>query len=455
MTSTTAARAATGAKGLAIQGAEPALPPSEGDERLFHWPIVTAEDEQAVLDVMRAGTMSGTSITKQFEAEYATWQGSRHALCTCNGTAGLTAAMWACGVGVGDEIICPTITYWASASPALMLGATVNFADIDAKTLCIDPNDIEHRIGPRTRAIVVVNYAGHPADYDRIMPLARKHGLKVIEDNSHAQGSMYKGKMCGSLGDIAAASLMAGKAFPIGEGGIITTDDPKLYERCVAFGHYERTGVASNYNPVDQQVHDEGLLRFKGLPMGAAKHRLNQMCAAMGRVQLKSYPARIVEIQKAINRFWDLLDGVPGLRPHRIDEPNSSMGGWYFARGLYTPEELGGLSAERFCEAVRAEGVKDCAPVLNRLLHTHAYFHEADVFGHGKPTAVAFGQRDVRQGPGTLPVAEQMAGRVVDVPWFKHDDAARIEQYAAAYRKVAEHAHELLEADKAAQGAAG
>ncbi len=414
----------------------PAVTTPQRDEALFHWPIVTDEDVAAVAAVMRSGRMSSTELTKQFEAEYAAWQGSHHALATCNGTAGLLAALWACGVGAGDDIICPSITYWASAAPALMLGATVNFADIDPNTLCLDPGDIEHRIGPRTRAIVVVNYAGHPADYDRIVPLARKHGLKVIEDNSHAQGSLYKGRMCGTLGDVSVASLMGGKSLAVGEGGMITTDQASLYERCVAFGHYERTGVTSNFNPVDQQVHDGQLLRFKGIPLGAAKHRLNQMSAAMGRVQLRHYPARIREIQNAINRFWSLLEGLPGLRPHRVVEPHSTMGGWYYARGLYAPEELGGLPVDRFCEAVRAEGVQACIPGLNAPLHTHPYFHEADIFHQGQPTARAFGQRDVRQRSGTLPTSERLHERVLGIPWFKHDDRARIERYAEAYRKV-------------------
>lgn len=116
------------------------------DLTLFHWPIITQEDEQAILDVVRAGTMSGTDITKAFEKEYADWVGVKHALGYCNGTASLLGAFWACGVGAGDEIICPSMTYWASAAPALSLGASVNFADIDPVTLCIDPKDIEHRI---------------------------------------------------------------------------------------------------------------------------------------------------------------------------------------------------------------------------------------------------------------------------------------------------------------------
>jgi dTDP-4-amino-4,6-dideoxygalactose transaminase len=172
---------------------------------------------------------------------------------------------------------------------------------------------------------------------------------------------------------------------------------------------------------------------------------MNQTCSAMGRVQLKYYPQRIAEIQKALNRFWDLLEGVPGIRAHRPPKDSgSTMGGWYYPRGLYRAEELGGLSAARFCEAVRAEGVLACQPGANFALHTHPVFHEADIFRQGRPTAIAFGQRDVRQGPGTLPVAESVGETVFGIPWFKHDRPDEIERYAAAYRKVAENAQTLL-----------
>jgi dTDP-4-amino-4,6-dideoxygalactose transaminase len=165
---------------LAVQGGEKVIAEGAISPSLFKWPIVTEEDEEAVIAVLRDGSMSGTDITKKFEHEYAAWVGCKYALGTCNGTAALHSAMWACGVGAGDEVICPSVTYWASAAPALQLGAAVNFAECDPKTLCIDPNDIEHRIGPRTKAIVVVHVYGHPCDMDPIMAIARKHGVKVI-----------------------------------------------------------------------------------------------------------------------------------------------------------------------------------------------------------------------------------------------------------------------------------
>ena len=427
---------------LAIHGGPKSVPTE--DPSFFHWPIINQEDEDAVLDVIRKGKMSAIDITQDFEKEYAAWVGTKYGLGYCNGTSSLLAAFWGCGIGAGDEVICPSMTYWASCAAVLHLGATVNFADIDPLTLCIDPADIEHRIGPKTKAVVVVHYAGYPCDMDRILPIAHKHGVKVIEDVSHAHGSLYKGRPCGSLGDVAGMSMMGGKSFALGEAGMLLTDDRELFERAIAYGHYERTGGATRFAQSSGEVHGE-LLKFKGLPIGGHKHRMNQTCSAMGRVQLKYYPERIAEIQKALNRFWDLLEGVPGLRAHRPPKNSgSTMGGWYFPRGLYRAEELGGLSAHKFREAVVAEGVAACGNLSNFPLHTHPVFHDADIFHHGRPTAIAFGQRDVRQGPGTLKVAERVMDISFGIPWFKHDRPEEIARYAAAYRKVAECAAELL-----------
>lgn len=427
---------------LALLGGPKSVTLEPGDA--FTWPIVTEEDEEAVLDVLRRRAMSGTDITRQFEQEFAEWLGVEFALGYPNGTESLRAAMWACGVGAGDEIICPSMTYWASATPALSLGAAVNFADILPDTLCIDPDDVEHRIGPRTRAIVAVHQCGYPCEMDEIMAVAERHGVKVIEDVSHAQGGLYKGRMVGTIGHVGAMSMMSGKSFAIGEAGMLVTDDRTIYERCIAYGHYERTGGYSRWNPVDGQITDPALKPFVGVPMGGFKHRMNQWCAAMGRVQLKYYPERIAELQRAMNRFWDLLDGVPGIRAHRPPKDSgSTMGGWYVARGLYRAEELDGLPCGKFCEAVRAEGAGACSPGQNFALHLHPVFQQADLFRMGRPTMVSFGQRDVRQGEGSLPVSESIAEIAYGVPWFKKDRPEIIEQHADAFRKVAENADQV------------
>jgi len=408
---------------------------------MFDWPVITKEDEDAVLEVLRTGRMSGIDVTQKFEKEFAEWLGAKYALAHNNGTAAIHGALFALGVGHGDEIICPSVTYWASALPVYSLGGTVVFADIDPTTLCLDPGDLERRITDRTRVIVVVHYSGYPADMDSIMDIAKRHNLKVLEDCSHAHGSKYRGKMVGTFGDVAAFSIMSAKSLATGEGGIMTTDDRSIYERAVAFGHYERHASELSF---------EDLKSGAGLPWGGYKYRMHQLTSAVARVQLRYYPERMREIDAAMNCFWDLLEGIPGVRAHRPPKDSGlTMGGWYFPLGLYFPEELGGLSIGRFCEAVRAEGILTCTPGCNLPLHTHPVFQTLDIYHVGKPTRIASLPEgvDVRERSGTLPVSETINRKVFKVPWFKHNRRAIVEEYADAFKKVAEHYDELLPGD--------
>ncbi|MFH1477306.1 MAG: DegT/DnrJ/EryC1/StrS family aminotransferase [Verrucomicrobiota bacterium] len=422
---------------LALLGGPKAVTQQERD--MFTWPIITREDEKAVLEVLHNRSMSGSDVTMAFEKEFAAWQGVKYAMGSSCGTAALQSAMFGCKIGVGDEIICPSLTYWASCLQAFALGATVVFAEVEPHSLCLDPGDIEHRITPHTKAIVVVHYIGYPADMDPIMAIARKHNIKVIEDVSHAHGGLYKGRRVGTIGDVAGYSLMSGKSLAVGEAGMLTTNDTEIYERAVAFGLYERNSA--------ETIQTEALKPFVGLPLGGYKYRMHQMSAAVGRVQLKYYDARMAEIQKAMNLFWDLLEGLPGIKAHRPPKGSgSTMGGWYAAHGLYQPEALEGLSVQRFTEAVVAEGAV-CHPGCNTPLHLHALFNTCDVYGHGKPTRIANADRDLRQPKGSLPVTEQINNRVYGIPWFKHYRPNYIKQQANAYKKVVRCYKELLAGD--------
>jgi len=430
---------------LAIFGGPKAVRSDQRD--VFTWPVITKEDEEAVLAVLRRGAMSDMDVTREFEKEFAAWQGRKYALGFSTGTAAIQTAMWACKVGVGDEVIAPSVTYWATCLQALGLGATIVFAEVDADTLCIDPNDIEHRITDRTKAIIPVHYLGHPADMDPIMEIAEKHNVKVIEDVSHAQGGLYKGRMVGSIGHVGAMSLMSGKSLASGEGGILVTDDREIYDRALAFGHYAR------FSP--EAVETDYLKPLAGLPMGAYKYRMHQLSSALGRVQLKYYDERCREIRKAMNYFWDLLEGVPGLKAHRPPKDSgSNMGGWYAAHGLYRPEELEGLSVTRFCEAVRAEG-GIATPGCNKPLHLHPLLNDVDIYGHGKPTRIAHSDRDVRQRKGSLPVSEKIDSLTYAIPWFKKYYPEIIEEHAKAFRKVAENYKALLDGDPGNPESAG
>jgi len=429
---------------LAIHGGEKAVQTDPGD--IFTWPIITDEDEQAVLEVLRRGAMSGRDVTQEFEGDYAEWHGMDYALGFSSGTASLQSAMWACGVGVGDEIIAPSLTYWATALPVFSLQGTVVFADVEFDSMCIDPNDIEHRITERTKAIVPVHYCGYPADMDPIMEIAERHGLYVIEDVSHAHGGLYKGRLVGTIGHVGCFSVMSGKSLAIGEGGMMVTNDRQIWERCIAWGHYGRTrGTRWTGELEEEYITDPDLKPFVGLPWGGCKYRMHQLSSAVGRVQLRYYRERMEEIQRAMNYFWDLLEDVPGVKAHRPPkESGSTMGGWYAAHGLYVAEELGGLDIGTFAEAVRAEGAT-CSPGANFPLHLHPLLNEADIYRHGRPTRIANSDRDLRQGEGSLPVTETMPRRCYSIPWFKHYRPEIIEEHALAYRKVAEHADSLME----------
>lgn len=407
---------------------------------MFIWPIITKEDDDAVLDVLHRRAMSGTDVTRKFEEDFARWQGSKYALGFNSGTSAIHAAMFACKIGIGDEIIVPSVTYWASATQVYSLGGTPVFAEIDTDTLCLDPKDIEHRITEKTKAIVVVHYVGHPADMDPIMEIAHCHNIKVIEDVSHAQGGLYKGQKLGTIGDVGAMSLMTGKSFAIGEAGMLVTNDQEIYDRAIIFGHHDGAHT--------QDIQTEYLKEFMGLPMGGYKYRMHQLSSAVGRVQIKYYDERTAEIRKAMNYFWDLLEGVPGLKAHRPSaDSGSNMAGWYAPRGIYKTEELGGLSVTRFAEAVRAEGVTLCAPGCNAALHKHALFNTCDIYGHGKPTRIANSNWDVRENDKSLPVSEKIGTMVFRIPWFIHYKPEIIEQFAKAYRKAAENYKELLKDD--------
>ena len=433
---------------LAILGGNPVITPdnvsAETKDKLFRAMVLTQEAKDAALEVIESGNFSGTDITEKFQNEFAAWQGTNYAIAFCNGTMSLTAAMFGIGLGEGDEIICTTKTYWASISQALNFGASAVFCNIN-DMLSMDPNDLERCISPRTKAIMVVHYLAYPCDMDPIMEIARKYNLKVIEDVSHAQGGLYKGKKLGTFGDVAAMSLMSTKSFACGELGMLVTNDRRIYERAMAFGHYER-------NNAGYIQESEELKPYFHIALGGMKGRANQLCSAIGRDQLKHYDERCVKIREAMNYFWDQLDDLPGIRAIRVDESTgSNMAGWYCPHGSNKPEELHGLSVKCFAEAVRAEIGGICYEGANYCLHTHNFFKTFDLTNCGSPSRIAHNDHDVRKEDKMCdPSLEKYC---FSIPRFNYLDKKVIDLYAAGYRKVIENHTDLLENDaKEAQG---
>ena len=222
------------------------------------WPIFGASDERCVLRALRSGKwgkLNGTEVAA-FEKRFAAMHGCRHGIGVVNGTVSLRLALMAAGIEAGDEVIVPPYTFYATASAVIEANAVPVFADIDLNTFNLDPAAAAAAITPRTRAIIPVHFAGQTADMTAFRRLGRKHGLTIIEDAAHAHGALHRGGPAGSLGHLGSFSFQSSKNLTAGEGGIITTNDDKLAERCVSLHNcgripsgawYEHHILAANY----------------------------------------------------------------------------------------------------------------------------------------------------------------------------------------------------------------
>lgn len=224
--------------------------------------IITEAEKTAVLEVLDSGMLAQGPKVREFEKNFAKSTGSKYVLAVSNGTAALHIALFAAGIGPGDEVITTPFTFVATANSILMAGATPVFVDIDEKTFNLDPKKIEKEITKKTKAILPVNLYGQPADYKALRQIADKHHLLIIEDAAQSVGAAFKGKMSGTLGDIATFSLYATKNITTGEGGFVTTDNEEWYEKAKLFRHhgqsektqYEYVMLGYNYRMTDIQA---------------------------------------------------------------------------------------------------------------------------------------------------------------------------------------------------------
>ena len=432
---TAGVRAADKKDKLAIFGGEPVMSLVEQDEanHIFDWPIVNRAMREASDRVLANRKMSGTDVAKEFEAKFCAWQGTKYALCCLNGTTALNTAFYCVGVGPGDEVICPSITMWASCSGVVNLGGTVVFCDVNADDFCIDPKSFEAHITPRTKAVVVVHYFGQPCDMDEIMRIARKHNIKVVEDVSHAQGGLYKGRKLGTIGDIAAMSMMSGKSFAIGEAGMLCTDNEEYIYKARLWSSYARF----------RDVPHERWARTLNVPFGGIKNRLNQCTCAVGIEQLKKYDKECAEIDKAMKYFHEGIKDVKCIKMIYPKWENSTKAGWYSSRAVYVPEENKGVDVRVFAKALQEEcGKKGFTAGCNFPLHWSSLYDDEDIFGNGQPPCRRGGQEPKKLW-GKLPVAEATNAHCMGIPWFRHFDKAVIDRFIEAVHKVVAHADEL------------
>ena len=269
---------------------------------------IDEEDIQAVVDVLRSDWLTTGPKVKEFEQAFADYVGTKYAVAVSSGTAALHTAMFALGIGSGDEVIVPPITFVATANAVVFQGGTPVFADVDAETLLIDPRRVEERITPRTKAVVAVDYGGQPCAYDELRSIARRHGLALVADACHSLGGLYKGRKVGTLADLTVFSFHPVKHITTGEGGMITTDDPVMAERMRRFRNH---GINADHASRAEQ----GTWYYEMKDLGY-NYRITDFQCALALSQLKKLPVfleRRREIAKMYDREVASLKGVTPL----------------------------------------------------------------------------------------------------------------------------------------------
>jgi perosamine synthetase len=363
-------------------------------------------DIQSVVDVLRSDWLTTGPRVEEFEEAFAGYVSARHAVSFSSGTAALHAAAFAAGLKPGDEAITTPITFAATANCVLYQGATPVFADVSSDGLNLDPTEVEQKITPRTRAILPVDYAGHPADLDAMLSLAKKHGLTVIEDASHAVGAEYRGRKIGSIAHMTVFSFHPVKHMTTGEGGMVTTDDDNLSVTLRRFRNHGISSDARRRQSAGQWHYEMVLLGFN--------YRLTDIACALGTSQLRKIGSNLARRREIAARYTSAFRGMRTLRvPTVITEVNSA---WHLYPIRLELQELTCTRSEIF-GALRAENIG--VNVHYIPVHLHPYYRER--FGYGG---------------GEFPVAEDAYSRLISLPMFHGMTDQDVEDVITAVGKV-------------------
>jgi perosamine synthetase len=363
----------------------------------------------AVAEVLRSDWLTTGPKVAEFERAVASAAGMKEAVAVSNGTAALHTAMYAIGIGPGDEVIVPTITFAASANGAAFLGGVPVFVDVDPDTLLIDPDLIEAKITKKTKAVVAVDYTGQACDYDRLQPIVERHGLTLVDDAAHSIGGRYKSRPVGSLATLSTFSFHPVKHVTTGEGGAIVSNDPELTRRMRMFRSHGITTDFRQRETAGSWVYDMVDLGFN--------YRLCDIQCALGLTQLAKLPWSIERRQAIAARYDAAFADLAGVRPLAV------RGDVSHAYHLYVIQlELEKLSVDRgrVFQALRAEGIG--VNVHYRPVHLHPYYRNR------------FGTK-----PGDCPVAEAAYERMISLPMFPSMTDADVGDAIAGVRKVVDH----------------
>lgn len=413
---------------LAIRGGPRSVP---ADMQFETWPRITKEDEEAVLGSLRQNAHAWGPNCVGLQEDFARWNGNKFCAATNSGTAALHMALTACGVGAGDEVITTTLSWTSSATCILHHNAIPIFVDVEWVSMLIDPSRIEAAITPKTKAILPVHYWGVPCDMDAIMDIAKRKGLYVIEDACQAHGALYKGRKTGTMGHCSAFSLNQNKNLCGGEGGLLVTDDEKMYltgRSLMNFGEMRAP---------------EAQRDFHAYGMGWM-YRTSDLPAAFARSQLRRLDQTNAEARTNWNRMHQALEGTPNLVRAFSTRDQATNGYAYVVR----PEpayanrrgvKLAALQAA-LVEALRAEGVPMGA--ARWLLPAHTVFQAKNGYGHGCPWTCSFTRPDINYSLDQYPVGQLCIDSCI---WLAvnglrpPNGAAQVDAMADGIRKVFTH----------------
>jgi dTDP-4-amino-4,6-dideoxygalactose transaminase len=421
--------------------------------RLFPpYRLFGAEEQRAARRVLRSGVLSkflgtwhpnfyGGPEVRQFEKEWATRFGVKHAVAVNSATSGLYCAVGASGAGPGDEVIVSPYTMSASAVAALVYNAIPIFADIEPEFFCLDPRSVEEKITPRTRAIVVVDLLGLPYDAKAINAIARKHKLLVIEDCAQSPGARYHGRWAGTLGDIGVFSLNYHKHIHTGEGGVVVTDDDALAEKVRLIRNHAEAVLAAQGKdrPAD-------LINMIGF-----NYRMTEIEAAIGREQLRKLPGLLRRRRDNVAYLAERLVRIPCLKPARV-RPGCEHS--FYVHALLFDPKAAGVHRDAFVAAVKAElapsrlredeGVNIGCGYVKPLYLQPLYQRRIAYGAGGCPWTCA--KSRVSYAKGLCPVTERLYSETLIAhelmrPGMTHRD---LDDVVAAFAKVYEHRGEIV-----------
>ncbi len=309
---------------------------------------IDEEEIKAVSEVLHSDWITQGPKVAEFEKEFAKYVGARYAVAVNSGTAALHAACFAAQIEKGDEAITTPITFAASANCVLYQGGTPVFADIDADTLSIDPEEIKKKITKKTKVLIPVDFTGRPVDLEKILQIAKDNDLIIIEDASHALGATYKNKKIGSISDMTIFSFHPVKHITTGEGGMITTNNEKFYERLKLFRTH---GITKER---DKLLNYDGPWYYEMQELGY-NYRLTDFQCALGLVQLKKLDGFIQRRREIVEKYNDEFKNISEIKPPKIN-PNNSTPAWHLYIIQLNLEKLKAGRREIF-EALRAENI--------------------------------------------------------------------------------------------------